>query len=222
MLWPSALDRHSQKAIFLTFPYTSTLYTQFYASVFFFRTVRNQTVRGHNCGHCKILFSSLFMQLSVLNVSPLFLSLLAPNTTFTRPTPTTPSCPGDKVYTTCGSACPTTCSNFRNPPVCITLCVSGCFCPSGTVEFGDSNRCVAPDTCQDVCELPPSPGPCRAAFRRYFYNSTSEQCEQFIYGGCRGNANNFETQESCIAGCTCKWSPVTRDRHSHKYTATYV
>jgi len=36
---------------------------------------------------------------------------------------------------------------------------------------------------------------------RYFYNSTSEQCENFIYGGCLGNDNNFETQESCAEEC---------------------
>ena len=44
---------------------------------------------------------------------------------------------------------------------------------------------------------------------RYFYNSTSGQCEQFIYGGCHGNGNNFETQESCIAQCICECSPYS-------------
>ena len=76
----------------------------------------------------------------------------------------------------------------------------GCFCPNGTVEKGDT--CVAPKDCDsEVCSLSPEVGPCRAAFRRYFYNSTSDQCEQFIYGGCQGNDNNFETVEECEAKC---------------------
>jgi len=76
------------------------------------------------------------------------------------------------------------------------------------VELGNSNRCVAQEECPDVCKLPPSPGPCRAAIPRYFHNSTSGQCEQFIYGGCRGNDNNFETEESCNAQCISELSPI--------------
>uniref|UniRef100_A0A8C3YCS6 BPTI/Kunitz inhibitor domain-containing protein n=1 Tax=Catagonus wagneri TaxID=51154 RepID=A0A8C3YCS6_9CETA len=44
-----------------------------------------------------------------------------------------------------------------------------------------------------LCQLPPAGGPCKAALRRYYYNSTSTACEPFMYGGCQGNANNFET-----------------------------
>ncbi|KAL1446261.1 hypothetical protein MTO96_044635, partial [Rhipicephalus appendiculatus] len=44
-------------------------------------------------------------------------------------------------------------------------------------------------------------GPCFAYFPRYYYNTTTNACEQFIYGGCRGNANNFETLERCESKC---------------------
>ena len=80
------------------------------------------------------------------------------------------------------------------------LIVTGCFCPDGYVERG--NSCVTPKECDaDLCSLPPKTGPCFAYFRRYFYNTTSKQCERFVYGGCRGNENNFETVEECEAKC---------------------
>ena len=53
----------------------------------------------------------------------------------------------------------------------------------------------------DVCSLPAEGGPCRAYFRRYFFNSTSGHCESFVYGGCQGNANNFEEFSECQTVC---------------------
>ena len=53
----------------------------------------------------------------------------------------------------------------------------------------------------ELCSLPPESGPCFAYFPRYFYNTTSGQCEQFIYGGCRGNRNNSQTVKECEAKC---------------------
>ena len=81
---------------------------------------------------------------------------------------------------------------------------TGCFCPPGTVEKG--NTCVAPEACDSAleglaCSLAPVTGPCRALFFRYFYDSTTHQCQQFIYGGCQGNSNNFKTIEGCEAAC---------------------
>ena len=43
---------------------------------------------------------------------------------------------------------------------------------------------------------------CRAFIPRYFYNDTAQQCEMFIYGGCGGNDNNFETAGECRQNCS--------------------
>ncbi|XP_028514961.1 tissue factor pathway inhibitor [Exaiptasia diaphana] len=53
----------------------------------------------------------------------------------------------------------------------------------------------------DPCQLPSDPGSCRGFFPRFFYNSQTAQCEEFIYGGCEGNANNYETLAECQAAC---------------------
>ncbi|GAB5569153.1 colostrum trypsin inhibitor-like [Prionailurus iriomotensis] len=60
-----------------------------------------------------------------------------------------------------------------------------------------------------LCRLPAVEGPCRGRFYRYFYNSTAHECEHFTYGGCRGNANNFETTEMCLRVCKPPGSNVT-------------
>jgi hypothetical protein len=42
---------------------------------------------------------------------------------------------------------------------------------------------------------------CTAAFRRFYYNTITKKCELFIYGGCGGNSNNFDTKKECKAAC---------------------
>uniref|UniRef100_A0AAZ1XRC6 BPTI/Kunitz inhibitor domain-containing protein n=1 Tax=Oreochromis aureus TaxID=47969 RepID=A0AAZ1XRC6_OREAU len=54
----------------------------------------------------------------------------------------------------------------------------------------------------EYCEAKPEPGPCRASLRHWYYNRETGSCETFMYGGCRGNKNNYLTKESCMQTCT--------------------
>lgn len=53
-----------------------------------------------------------------------------------------------------------------------------------------------------TCLLPPETGPCLAAFTRFAFDAETGLCLPFMYGGCDGNANNFQTIESCYAACS--------------------
>ncbi|KAK3780946.1 hypothetical protein RRG08_052097 [Elysia crispata] len=51
------------------------------------------------------------------------------------------------------------------------------------------------------CRLRPLAGPCRGAVRRYFFDPAAMECHQFVYGGCQGNSNNFQTIDECNKKC---------------------
>nr|SPP68600.1 TFPI-like multiple Kunitz-type protease inhibitor 4K5 [Colubraria reticulata] len=95
---------------------------------------------------------------------------------------------------------------FYNPAnrKCETFSYGGC--------GGNGNRFLTQEECDDkcrenkadsgdVCQLPPVTGDCRGDFPRYFYNSTSGNCERFSYGGCKGNGNRFHTEKECNDQC---------------------
>jgi papilin len=50
-------------------------------------------------------------------------------------------------------------------------------------------------------------GPCKAAFQRYYFNSATQNCELFYWGGCQPNDNNFMTLEECQKVCPPKTDP---------------
>ena len=60
---------------------------------------------------------------------------------------------------------------------------------------------IEPEPQVPVCEQPKEIGPCRATLLRWFYNPRTRDCEQFFYGGCQGNDNNFESQDECRQRC---------------------
>jgi hypothetical protein len=52
-----------------------------------------------------------------------------------------------------------------------------------------------------ACNQKKAIGSCKATLKRYYYNSMMNTCEQFIFKGCGGNDNNFETKRHCEATC---------------------
>lgn len=67
------------------------------------------------------------------------------------------------------------------------------------------------ETARQICNLEPDVGACRGAYRRFYYNPSKQACEAFEYGGCRGNQNNFLTNENCMSTCG-----ITRNQPSNR------
>ncbi|CAK1550996.1 unnamed protein product [Leptosia nina] len=77
-------------------------------------------------------------------------------------------------------------------------------------EEGNDNRFVNKEECEDICvhpspkdacNLPKVKGACTGYHVRWYYDSVREQCAQFVYGGCLGNTNNYESRELCQKSC---------------------
>lgn len=53
----------------------------------------------------------------------------------------------------------------------------------------------------DLCRVSQEVGRCRASIPRWWYNATAGSCQQFVYGGCEGNDNNYQSEEECLERC---------------------
>ncbi|KAM4566923.1 amyloid beta precursor like protein 2 isoform 2-T2 [Odontesthes bonariensis] len=60
-----------------------------------------------------------------------------------------------------------------------------------------------------VCTLEAETGPCRASMPRWHFDKNQRKCVRFIYGGCAGNRNNFDSEEYCMAVCKRLTLPPT-------------
>ncbi|KAJ8338685.1 hypothetical protein SKAU_G00354710 [Synaphobranchus kaupii] len=75
--------------------------------------------------------------------------------------------------------------------------VQVCLCRTTGVQVGAWIRGGA----GGMCELPEEPGPCMARLVKFFYSAEEKTCRTFLYGGCGGNGNRFESREDCLQTC---------------------
>lgn len=60
---------------------------------------------------------------------------------------------------------------------------------------------LTPEQTNNHCLVPKKVGPCRGSFTRWHYNAASEECEEFTFGGCMANRNNYLTEQECTDAC---------------------
>ncbi|CAJ1073819.1 Kunitz-type protease inhibitor [Xyrichtys novacula] len=60
---------------------------------------------------------------------------------------------------------------------------------------------LTPEQSEHHCMAPMKIGPCRGSFPRWHYNAASEKCEEFMFGGCRENLNNYLNKDECTNAC---------------------
>ncbi|KAJ8263918.1 hypothetical protein GJAV_G00143070 [Gymnothorax javanicus] len=64
----------------------------------------------------------------------------------------------------------------------------------------------------DHCMAPKKIGPCRGSFPRWHYNAVTEQCEEFLFGGCKENMNNYLSSQECSKACDGVTAASTPDK----------
>ncbi|XP_055847561.1 papilin isoform X3 [Episyrphus balteatus] len=78
----------------------------------------------------------------------------------------------------------------------------GCYGTSN--RFDSLEECKAQCSVEDslpTCEQPMDNGPCQGNFERWFYDNQTDTCQRFMYGGCKGNKNNYATEHACNYHC---------------------
>uniref|UniRef100_A0A8C4EVE7 Amyloid-beta A4 protein n=1 Tax=Dicentrarchus labrax TaxID=13489 RepID=A0A8C4EVE7_DICLA len=53
-----------------------------------------------------------------------------------------------------------------------------------------------------VCWARAESGPCHAMLERWYFMPEKGRCAPFLFGGCGGNRNNFDSEEYCLAVCS--------------------
>ena len=76
----------------------------------------------------------------------------------------------------------------------------------------------------EFCTLPRDGGTCTARFPlpiSWGYNPDTRLCERFVYGGCGGNDNRFDTGVQCLSVCQPKgisYNQLNTNNHCRKST----
>ncbi|KHJ87027.1 Kunitz/Bovine pancreatic trypsin inhibitor domain protein, partial [Oesophagostomum dentatum] len=88
-------------------------------------------------------------------------------------------------------------NNFYSMALCEQICGTG---PIITPETTTTTTPTTPVS-RERCSLPIERGPCESYVPRFAYDSNTQSCVLFYYGGCLGNDNRFRTLRGCQYTC---------------------
>lgn len=60
---------------------------------------------------------------------------------------------------------------------------------------------IAESPSREACTAPVELGNCQVDYQRWYHDPSTGLCKPFVYTGCGGNANNYETFEACQKAC---------------------
>ncbi|EPB79135.1 Kunitz/Bovine pancreatic trypsin inhibitor domain protein [Ancylostoma ceylanicum] len=92
-------------------------------------------------------------------------------------------------------------NNFKTRAQCERTCRRGSVIIIPKPEIVGPMPIVPDPEPQSVCMQPIESGRCLAYIPRYAFDANLGKCVKFIYGGCGGNGNNFETKNECRSAC---------------------
>ncbi|XP_062825428.1 collagen alpha-1(VII) chain [Anolis carolinensis] len=71
--------------------------------------------------------------------------------------------------------------------------------PKAAPKHGRQKRALPEEG--NLCALPLEEGDCSKYTLKWYYNQKVSECRPFIYSGCRGNRNRFNSKEDCEVQC---------------------
>ncbi|KAK6631049.1 hypothetical protein RUM44_003221 [Polyplax serrata] len=75
---------------------------------------------------------------------------------------------------------------------------------------------VKVDASTSRCQLGIDHGTCRSFVHKWHYNKTSNSCDTFVYGGCQGNANRFDSEYECLHACATLGGQTVTQPHDER------
>merc|ERR1719369_1959431 len=92
------------------------------------------------------------------------------------------------------------CGGNENNHITEEDCLDKCTGSGTTTQPADGSEEHLKDP-EEVCAQPAVQGNCKAKVNRFYFEPASGSCQKFVFGGCRGNRNNFRSLEECQEFC---------------------
>jgi len=99
-------------------------------------------------------------------------------------------------------------NNFLTEDECRDKCVYGAAAEERSQAQFESR--------EEICKMEAESGRCRGAFPKWYHDAESGQCEEFTWGGCGGNENQFATAAKCKEFCGEVSESILRTREQQQ------